>query len=313
LKNKDKLTACPDAMKNNVVILTMLFSALFFFANANPGLPGIFQDSLPLSNPAYSGYRLEVTDLRILEQEGAINYLFTAINTGTKDLVLPDNTSSVVLNIVESPDQRLPEDQKRQFIEMLLGSELSIEAGAIRYDQSLESKRNKDKTPGEQNLSTANAGEQPTEAATNDPETLLNAEDFETGLCADLVIESVSIVKRSKKAVTLKYKIKNYGKKPVLIVADSKQNDHKPVSLAFYMSSSDKLTRGSIPLGNTLLKEKKQLTDGLLYPEKSMTEEIKLDISKMTRFTPVIILELDPYLAIQECSKTNNQNHIRIK
>lgn len=298
-------------MKNNVVILTILFSAMFFFANANPGLPGIFQDSLPHSNTAYTGYRLEVTDLRISEQEDAINYLFTAINTGTKDLVLPDNTPSVVLNIVESPGQRLPEDQKRQFIEMLLGSELNIEAGAIRYDQSLESKRNK--TSGEQNLSTANAGEQQIEATTNNPETSLSATDIETGLCADLIIESVTVVKRSKKAVTLKYKIKNHGKKPVLIVADSKQADHKPVSLAFYMSSSDKLTRGSIPLGNTLLKEKKQLTDGLLYPEKSMTEEIKLDISKMTRFTPVIILELDPYLAIQECSKTNNQNHIRIK
>lgn len=311
------MTAWTGALKNNVFLFTMLFSGMFCFANANananPGLPGIFQDSLPITNPAYSGYRLEVTDLRISEQESAINFLFTAINTGTKDLELPKNTETVVLNIVESPGQHFPEDHKKQFIEMLLGSELRIEAGAIRYDQSIESKRNKDTFSGKQNLSTVNAGEQPTEAVTNIPENPLSETDLEAGLCADLVIESVSIVKRSKKTVTLKYKIKNHGKKPVLIVADSKQADHKPVSLAFYMSSSDKLTRGSIPLDNTLLKEKKQLTDGILYPKKSMTEVIKLDISKMTRFTPVIILELDPYLAIQECSKTNNQNHIRVK
>ena len=79
------------------------------------------------------------------------------------------------------------------------------------------------------------------------------------------------------------------------------------------MSSSEKLTRGSIPIGGTFVKNGKQIPDGKLYPGKSLTDEVKLDIQNMTRFTPIIILELDPYLSVQECNETNNINHIKVK
>jgi hypothetical protein len=136
----------------------------------------------------------------------------------------------------------------------------------------------------------------------------LNDDDY----CSDLIIESISIVKQSKNSVTLKYKIKNQGKKPVSVTGKTKKDDDN-IAMTIHMSSSEKLTRGSIPIGGTFLKDGRQIPDGKLYPGKSLTDEIKVDIRNMTRFTPIIIFQIDPYLSAQECNETNNINYIKVK
>ena len=134
----------------------------------------------------------------------------------------------------------------------------------------------------------------------------------EEQLCSDLIIESISVVKKSNNSVTLKYKIKNQGKTAANISGASKKPEDN-LAMTFHMSSSEKLTRGAIPLGGAYVKEGRQIPDGKLYPGKSVTDEIKLDIRSMTKFTPIIIIELDPYLSVDECNETNNQNHVKIK
>ena len=268
---------------------------------------GTSHDSLPTINPEYKGFRLAVTDVETNQTEDVLSFQFTLINTGVEDIELGENNSipEIILNIDESVSNSALKFHKDLFIQNLFNSSLLLKAGDILYDQKIEFKvKNNESlasqiTPVQENNSSKASA-------------IAKGGSPEENQCSDLVIESVSIVKKSKNNITLKYKIKNQGKQAVSIVGPSKSQDDN-LALTFHMSSSEKLTRGSIPIGGTFVKNGKQIPDGKLYPGKSLTDEVKLDIQNMTRFTPIIILELDPYLSVQECNETNNINHIKVK
>ena len=306
-------------MKYKYLLSAVLLLSTFIFSFANSSYHHIFQDTLPSINPNYKGFRLAITDVTVDQTEEWIIMHFTAINTGIENIVLGKNisTPSIVINFDETTSNSILDEYKNSFTQILLNSELNIDAGAILFDRKLKIKNNnfnpESKGVVENNL---RPGEISDVSLNDNSKTSIDAKDFNNSNdddnCSDLIIESISIVKQSKNSVTLKYKIKNQGKKPVSVTGNTKsENDN--LAMTFHMSSSEKLTRGSIPIGGTFLKDGKQIPDGKLYPGKSLVDEIKVDIRNMTRFTPIIILQIDPYLSAQECNETNNINYIKVK
>lgn len=287
--------------------LIILSTNLFSFANGTSSES--FLDTLPLLNQDYKGYRLAVTDLVVEQKGGWLNIRYTAINTGKKDLALgkKGSTPPIILNIDDLSANSIFQKNKAAFSTALLETELRIKSGEILYNRELKIKANQSPI----------AAEIASIEQNDDSKDSLNSKDFidsseEEEGCSDLIIESISIVKQSKNSVTLRYKIKNSGKRPVSIAGKTKSKEDN-LAMTVHMSSSEKLTRGATTIGGTFLKEGKYLPEGKLYPGKSLVDEIKVDIRNMTRFTPVIILEIDPYLSVQECNETNNRNHIKVK
>ena len=319
MKRKIKLTS-HKTMNFRFLSSVIVICCTYLTAVAASPIAGAILDSLPSHNPNYKGFRLAITNVVVVEHNAGIDIQFTAINTGREDLSLGDEktNTSIVINIDEHSTNAPFETYQSSFKEKLLDTGLKIKAGEILYDQQLSINND----PGDPQPVVEQAPPPPTETGavstdvtSTEPMTQKEGSEINTNKnndCSDLVIESVTIVKKSKNFVTLKYRIKNYGKQPALMTGLSKSQDDN-LAMSFHMSSSEKLTRGSIPLGGTFIKESKQIPDGKLYPGKSLVDETKIDISNMTRFTPVIILQIDPYLSVQECNETNNLNHIKVR
>ncbi len=128
----------------------------------------------------------------------------------------------------------------------------------------------------------------------------------EKQVCPDLVLNQINVVKKSKNWVTLEYTLTNNGKGPAYL---GKDTNGQGIALRAFLSSSEKISRGALPLGGGFVDsgKKKQL-----FPNNSQTGTLKLDIRKMTRFTPYVIINLDPFNVIQECDKTNNYGNVKV-
>jgi len=129
--------------------------------------------------------------------------------------------------------------------------------------------------------------------------------------CPDLQIESIKVVKQKKNYVIIEYTIKNTGKGPAHIDGTSKSEDDN-IAVKAFMTSSSKLTKGALVLGGNVLKSRSKKPTPLL-PSESYTTKIRLDINSMTKFTPVIILELDTFGQVRECDETNNKNYVKVR
>lgn len=128
--------------------------------------------------------------------------------------------------------------------------------------------------------------------------------------CPDLAIDEIRIIKKSKRWLMLEYTITNHGSSPANLYGDEK-GDQDNVAIRANLSGTTKLTRGSIILGGDFVTNAKN--KGMLEVGKSYKGLMKLDISDMSRYTPVLILELDIYQTVRECDETNNRKHMQLK
>jgi len=122
--------------------------------------------------------------------------------------------------------------------------------------------------------------------------------------CFDLVVEDLEVIRSSKKNIYLRFNLINYGEG--VFKFDKKNSRYDNLSIKAFFASIPRLTRGSLIVGgehfDDLFDEK---TFELGFGEK-ISGTMRVPLEKMTKFTPVIILELDPFSAILECDKVNN-------
>ncbi len=129
----------------------------------------------------------------------------------------------------------------------------------------------------------------------------------EENTCADLVLQDIKVLKRTKGSITIEYQLHNKGTgKAPLVVGEKKEQ--QSIALRAHLSSSEKLTRGAIVLSSTFLYGE-ELT---LAAGESYTGKLKLALHKLTKFTPVLILELDAFEFVKECDEKNNLNRLRL-
>lgn len=127
----------------------------------------------------------------------------------------------------------------------------------------------------------------------------------EKEVCPDLYIDTIFVVKRNNKWLEIEYILNNSGKGPAHLLGAS-SSDEDNLAVRAFLSSTDKLTRGSLPIGGGFIYNSPN--DGLLEVNGTYRGKLKLDIKKLTRFTPYLILSVDPFNAITECDKTNNKH-----
>ncbi len=129
-------------------------------------------------------------------------------------------------------------------------------------------------------------------------------------VCPDLIVEDIKILKKNKRWITLEYTIYNQGKGPASMLGESK-SDEDNVAIRALISGTTKLTRGAIHLDGKFLKsELKNKEGGLLQANERIKGKIKLDITNKSRYTPIIIIDIDSFQAVRECNEGNNYKSI---
>ena len=130
--------------------------------------------------------------------------------------------------------------------------------------------------------------------------------------CPDLTLNDIEVVKMGKKWVTVEFTITNEGKGPARIYGKTpKEADN--VYIKAFLSGSKKVSRGATTLGGMYINKGVSNKAGKLMPNDSMTMQMKIDIRKKTKFTSVLILDLDAFGNCRECDETNNKQHVVLK
>jgi hypothetical protein len=129
--------------------------------------------------------------------------------------------------------------------------------------------------------------------------------------CADLVFDTVYVVKQKKNSMLLHFVLKNKGNATASLLGQTNEKGDN-IAVNVYMTSGLKLTRGSFLLDGIFFKDK-ETEAGLLLPGKLLEGEIEVNTENRTRFTPNLVFELDPFQTVQECNRTNNTKGLIVK
>lgn len=258
----------------------------------------LYSNLLVAQTENYTGYRVFLAKIEELSQNDKfIKLAVQPVNTGRQDLQFGATTDQLKEKLVVNFSSAFKKgnlfDYKQAIINALLNENLQILSGAIGPKRELKIPLNRD-------ITTADS-----EKETTNPEPI-----FDPNNCPDLRIEAIKVVKQSKNAVTIEYTIKNIGTGPANLEGISKKEKDN-IAVKAYMTSSSKLVKGALILGGDFVKNRKNKGD--LMPNETYTTTIKLDTNEMTKFTPIVILELDTFGQIQECDETNNLNHIKVR
>lgn len=127
----------------------------------------------------------------------------------------------------------------------------------------------------------------------------------EEKLCPDLIIKKAEILKKNKRFVLVNITIKNIGNIPISLHGKSKK-EMDNIAIQSHFTRSHHLTRGSIPIDITYLTKGNKDKKGMLVPGEFITQKLKIETSKITKFTPVLALTLNPFSKNPECNKINN-------
>jgi len=120
----------------------------------------------------------------------------------------------------------------------------------------------------------------------------------------DLQFEEVTVIKRKKNFVCVRYTIKNTGTASInLLGKTDKKNDNLTVRV--YLSGDKEFRKGDKLLDGTYI-ENKLLPGGKLMPGKSISGELKVDLRLKTNFQNVLIFKLDDFKTIPEADEWNN-------
>ncbi|MCP3929526.1 MAG: hypothetical protein GY705_10535 [Bacteroidetes bacterium] len=313
---------------NSRLLILLLFTLAFRLDSSGlnvPDLPvfsiySVQPDSLPVKK--YQGYRLFVHSMKTIRKaDDWVKIQYTVVNTGrhTVDAKILSDNIYVQINFDHSIDKEKLRPFKSQIRQSLLTQPTPMETGEVKKDQYLKfSTKPHPKVQAKGKL--VKKTTIPTEEVEKDrvlfatqitkqtKEELLSKKEQ----CSDLIIEDVKILQESKKWLTLEYCIRNIGKGSAHLLGESEE-ERDNLAIKAYMSGSSRLTRGAIFLGGEFVQQTAGIQDGFLPPGEQFKGEIKLDIRKKSRYTPIIILSLDVFQALPECNRTNNTNHIILK
>jgi hypothetical protein len=135
--------------------------------------------------------------------------------------------------------------------------------------------------------------------------------DLSTG-CADLTIDGVRVLESNEKIIKVEFNLFNNGNKAANIYGETRKLEDN-VAVRFYASGTQRLTRGSLIVDGIFISEGLKDTKGMLEPKKGVKLTYKVSAEKFTRFSKVMILQVDGFDVVRECDETNNVNYVFIK
>lgn len=225
------------------------------------------------AQPHYTGYRVAVFDVKIMQQKNqGLGLRCRLANTGRYAI----GTKNLEELVVEFDTLGLPN--------LLRGHEPSIAAAMRRQCPKLQVGEISE--PVWLNV----------RLLTPEPETI-----GETSGCAELVFDTVLVEAWNERSMLLRYFLRNEGNAPAHLFA----KNIEPL-IKLYFVSGTKLTRGAIPAGSTRIRKGRETLDGVLMPGQVLEGVVKIDLSNRSKFSPNVALELDPAQVVDECGRTGN-------
>jgi hypothetical protein len=168
--------------------------------------------------------------------------------------------------------------------------------------------------PKQKPIKSKDIPQQPIKISAQDTEEIANTKSFQNDpnvKCADLVFDTVYVVKQRKNTMLLHFTLQNNGNTSAHLLGETDAKEDN-IAINVYMTSGMKLTRGSF-LADGIFIKNKETEGGLLLPGKKLHGELEINTENRTRFTPNLVFELDPFQTVQECNKTNNTKGILVK
>jgi hypothetical protein len=126
-----------------------------------------------------------------------------------------------------------------------------------------------------------------------------------TGACPDLEIDTVYLVKYTPKSMILHYVVRNVGTASAQVLGNGTDKKDR-MSLHVYFVSGVRMTRGAIFAGSAQVQDGPEIPNGLLGPGQLLQGEMEISLKNRTRFSPNLVLEIDPFQTIPECRRVNN-------
>ena len=241
----------------------------------------------------YKGLRISLFNVQILKQnKKTVTLVCQGANTGRLPIILNGkNTAAAEALLVELDSLRLPPE--------LQGREASITAALRRQKMRLQ--------PGAIRESIRLVI--PLRQQTTEP----LPSDKPGGLCPDLVFDTAYLAEYNDKTMLLYYSIRNIGTKPAHLLGPSARSTEDNVAVNVYFVSGTKLSRGAIYADGVFIREGNETLDGILQPGQVLRGALEINLKNRTRFSPNLVLELDPFQRVEECNRTNNSRAIVIE
>jgi hypothetical protein len=290
---------------------------------------------------SYAGYRLHVSNVKVLKAKGdLITIACDLANTGKFDIELGKGSPLPYLQFIYdhsllSNNLDLYRDQIRyNLIRLPVKVKIGQMAKAVQIkfststlvpalaDSQQGSNSQSSKPPKPNRSSQESSSPLRTQPADTSDEVVFETPKFEStdlddilerkNACADLVIDTIVLLKTDGKTATFQYKLTNVGKGPADILGTSTE-DSDNLAVRAFLSGSKSISKGSIVLGGDYVRSGVESTRGVLYPNQSLVETIQVDIRRKTRYMQVFILSIDAFMKLEECSRTNNTNFFQLQ
>jgi hypothetical protein len=237
------------------------------------------------SAKTYEGYRLGLLNVQIRQQTTSVITLHCdAANTGRLPLDYNQHIRPPASLILELDTVALPlvlRGRTALLDSMVRRQKIKLSPGNIRYGLKFS------------------IPVRPLKAASD-----TTAEAI-TGACPDVEIDTVYLVKYTNKSMVLHYVVRNVGTAAAQVLGNGADKKDR-MSLHVYFVSGVRMTRGAIFAGSAQVQDGPEIPNGLLGPGQLLQGEMEISLKNRTRFSPNLVLEIDPFQTIPECRRVNN-------
>lgn len=274
------------------------------------------RDTLLPSDISYTGYRVYIRKVTILKQKGE-EYLLgmELINTGKRSISFGPGfparylqtrfdeslgslgLTPLGLQIREGllkSSEKLAVGEWRANLELWVKADAEIEQKKFSKDNfervaSTITRRSPTTSVDQEAAAFPSTGSKPAAKTSSD--------------CIDLTISEMKILQQSKKIATVQLTIANGGTNDFPL-----KNVNEGLSLTMFVSGSPRISSSSRQIKQINLSERLAMQGkNALANGQSIVLVERLDISEATRYTAVLIGQLDSGQVLEECNETNNE------
>jgi hypothetical protein len=260
-------------------------------------------DSLPSVTRAYNGYRIVVADIVVKKKKSKSAQLqYKLINTGRETIFHKKGERTkppIYFEFDKSLKKAALLAYKNDIIQQVLNNDITLEAGQSLKKQTMKLRLDPNRKLAEE--------EEDDSFTISVGDNSSKGKDYiARNFCPDLRLDTLIITRQTRKWATIEYRISNNGKGPASFKGESGKGERN-LAIKAFLNRTGKLSKGSIPIGGAFINDQDLLKPGEVY-----TGVIRLDITKKTKYSSMLIIHLDPYLAVRECDETNNKKAVSL-
>jgi len=292
--------------RTSLIVLFAILTVGFASASSVP------LDTLMPDGISYSGYRIYIRKVTVLKQKGKEFLLgMEVVNTGKRPISFgpgfPARYLQTRFDESLSSSGLLP--LGLQIREGLLNTREKLEVGDWRTDLQLlvrsdvEIEQTELTKDNFERVSSTIQRKSSTPAPSRSKDKSAFAKT--TSACVDLVVSEVKVLSKDRKTATVQLTLLNTGGADFDL-----DRMREGLSLTMFLSGSPRLSSSSKKLRRIRLADRlaSQGQTSLSQGENIVLVE-QVDVSKATRYTGVLIAQLDSGQVVEECNETNNEGH----